>query len=134
MNLIIPVIGLPSLCLTSMSKSLPYSLRCWYAPGQFFLYFPKKEMCLKYDKNEVHCSFVIFLLRVLSLRSHETKFTKAKLFQEATFFIVSFSYLEQIYRSKMAMEYSACYSHVLNAWNYPAVCSMAISYLYIYFR
>ena len=31
---------------------------------------------------------------------------KAKLLQEATFFIVIFTYLEQINRSKMAMEYS----------------------------
>ena len=29
MNLINPVIRLPSLYLTSMSKSFPYSLRCW---------------------------------------------------------------------------------------------------------
>ena len=36
--------------------------------------------------------------------------TKAKLFQEATFFIINFSdftYLKEMYRSKMVMEYSA---------------------------
>ena len=32
---------------------------------------------------------------------------KAKLFQEATFFIIIFTYLRQIYRSQMAKEYSA---------------------------
>jgi hypothetical protein len=32
---------------------------------------------------------------------------KAKLFQEATFFIIIFAYLKYTYRSKMAMEYSA---------------------------
>ena len=45
---------------------------------------------------------------------------KAKLFKVATFFVITFTYLRQQYRSKMAMEYLRGQFHVLNVWNQPA--------------
>ena len=66
-----------------------------------------KEAYRAYSKYLFRFSPVIEFLRSLSPCGVSGASTKAKLLLEATFFIIIFTYLKYIFRSKMAKEYFA---------------------------
>ena len=86
----------------------------------------QKKICLTWQSQNAGINISTSLSKPLPC--------KAKLLEEAMFFIIIFTYLNQIIQVQNGNGASADQSHVLNARNQPTKYSRALLNLYNYFR